>query len=175
MPGDPADSKPFMVQSPNAACFLMLWPITVDIAMPLDKQVVIDSIHGFLSENQGLIQVEADKDYVYSIVKSLKEEGGAQYILTFQKFFGESVLNIQAYFDEIGTTGIRDTMVYALCRRENVVGDEKNPFADWTCDPYEVSYKKGALMNLSEQEKYDDMFPGFPLSICREVVRTLLS
>lgn len=29
-------------------------------------------------------------------------------------------------------------------------------------------------MNLSEQEMYDDKFPGFPLSMCRELVRALI-
>lgn len=69
-----------------------------------------------------MIQVEASEDYVYSIVKSMKEPSGVQYILTYQKFYPGFILNIQAYFDEIGTTGIRDSMVYEQCRRENLVG-----------------------------------------------------
>ena len=43
----------------------------------------------------------------------------------------------------------------------------------WTCDPYDEKIDRGALMNISEQERFDEMFPGFPLSMCRELVKFL--
>ncbi len=83
------------------------------------------------------------------------------------------ILDVQAYFEEVGMTGERDTVVYDLCRRQGLVGNEDDPFAGWTRDPYDDSITEGALMNLSEQEQFDEYFPGFPLSMCREFVRAL--
>ncbi len=126
-----------------------------------------------LGDSQGLIQEEVAEDYVYSIVKTLKDPTGVQYTLTYQKFFPEFILNIQAFFDEIGRTGMRDTLVYAMYGKQGLVGNDKDPLAGWSEDPYDKTIRTGALMNLSEQERFDDHFPGFPLSMCREFVRAV--
>ncbi len=173
MPDDPKNSIPFMVQTDNAMCFALIFPVDESKSLPRTKDSLISGIRSFLGKNQGLIQAETYKDYVFSIVKSMKEPSGVQYILTYQKFFPEFILNIQAYFDEIGTTGIRDSLVYDLCRRENLVGKDGDPFAGWVKDPYDDTIKDGALMNLSEMEQFDAQFPGFPLTMCREFVRAI--
>ena len=41
-------------------------------------------------------------------------------------------------------------------------------------DPYDEDWKKGVLMNVSELEEFDQFFPGFPLTLCREFVGALL-
>lgn len=173
MPGDPADSIPYMVQTGNAMCFALIFPVVESRSLPRTKEALISGIRQFLGTNQGLIQVEAAGDHVYSIVKTLKEPSGVQYILTYQKFFPEFILNIQAFFEEIGTTGIRDSVVYEICRRQNLVGMGDDPFAEWTKDPYDETIREGALMNLSEQEQFDEQFPESPLSMCREFVMAL--
>lgn len=58
-----------------------------------------------------------------------------------------------------------------MLHNENLIGDEKNPLAGWTKDPYDENVKTGALMNVSEQEQFDEKFPGFPLSMCREFIK----
>ena len=93
--------------------------------------------------------------------------------MTYQKFFSDFILNIQAYFEEIGTTGIRDTIGYELCRRQHLVGNGDDPFEGWAKDPYDETIKTGALMNLSEMEQFDEQFPGFPLTMCREFIHTI--
>lgn len=175
MPDDPVDSIPYMAQTGNAMCFALIFPVDESKSLPRTKESLIAGIRQFLGENQGLIQVKAAEDYVYSIVKTLKEPSGVQYILTYQKFFPEFILNIQAFFEETGTTGIRDSVGYEMCRRQNLVGTDDDPFTGWARDPYDDSIKEGALMNLSEQEQFDAQFPGFPLSMCREFVRSLVS
>ncbi len=117
--------------------------------------------------------METADDHVYSIVKTLNEPSGVQYILTYQKFYPEFILNIQAFFEEIGTTGMRDSLVYGWCRKQNLVGTDADPLAGWTKDPYDETIGEGALMNLSEQEQFDEQFPGFPLTMCREFISTL--
>ena len=61
-----------------------------------------------------------------------------------------------------------------MCRKENLVGTKSDPFAGWTKDPYDNTIRGGTLMNLSEQEIFDEQFPGFPLTMCREFVRTVM-
>ena len=174
MPDDPEGSLPYMVQTENAACFALIFPVDESQSLPRTQDELIAGIRQFLGENQGLIEAIAETDYVFSIVKTLKQPSGVQYVLTYQKFYPEFILNIQAFFEETGMTGIRDNVVYEMCCRQNIVGPEDDPFSGWTQDPYDANVKTGALMNISEQKQFDEKFPGFPLSMCREFVRTLV-
>ena len=173
MPEDPENSVPYMAQTENAMCLALLFPIDESKSLPREKEALIAGIRQYLGPNHGLIQVEVSEDRAYSIVKTLKEPSGVQYILTYQRFYLDSILNIQAFFEEIGTTGIRDSLVYELIKRQNHIGNGEDPLAGWAKDPYDDTIREGALMNLSEQEQYDEQFPGFPLSMCREFVRVL--
>jgi hypothetical protein len=175
MPDDPADSIPFMVQTGNASCLVLAKPITMDQAIPFEQRAAIDGIRSFLQENQGIIEVNGEEGYIYSIVKTLRKPSGVQYCLTYQQFFDrDHILMVQGFFDEIGTTGMRDAVVYELSIRKGMIGSDSDPSAGWAKDPYDPLYMQGALMNLSEQEQFDDKFPGHPLSMCRELVRTII-
>ena len=173
LPDDPEGSVPYMVQTPNAICLALITPVDESESLPRNKGHLIAGIRQFLSENQGLIQIEVAEDHVYSIVKTLMKPSGVHYTLTYQIFYPDFILNIQAHFEEIGTTGIRDNVVLGWYQRQNLVGNDVDPFAGWNRDPYDESIKEGALMNLSEQEQFDEKFPGFPLSMCREFVKAL--
>lgn len=174
MPGDPENSVPYEVQTPNAGCIVFISAEDYSRSLPREQDELIDGIRQFLSDNQGLIKVVAEKDYVYSIVKNLKEPHGVQYILTYQKFYNDFLINIQGFFEEAGMTGIRESMVYAILKGEDALGNDEDPFAGWVKDPYDDSVITGARMNLSEQEEFDEKFPGFPLSMCRELVKCLI-
>ena len=171
MPGDPENSVPYEVQTPNAGCIAFISAVDVSKALPRKQEELIGGIRHFLADNQGIIEVVTEKDYVYSIVKNLRKPSGVQYILTYQKFCGNLIVEIQAFFEENGTTGIRESMVYAVLHNEKLIGDEKKPLAGWTKDPYDENVKTGALMNISEQEQFDEKFPGFPLSMCRDFIK----
>ena len=54
------------------------------------------------------------------------------------------------------------------------MGNEDDIFAGWSRDPYDDTITTGALMNQSEEEEYDEMFSGFPLSMCREFIDCVL-
>ena len=42
---------------------------------------------------------------------------------------------------------------------------------EWVRDPYDPDRKKGFLMNWTEDEKYDGLFPYHPLSEVRQFVK----
>jgi len=164
---------PYLFQTDHANCLALLSEVDASQSLPRTQDALIDGIRKFLGDKQGLIQAEACEDYAFSIVKTMMEPSGVQYLLTYQRFYPDSILNIQAFFEESGMTGMRDSIAYEICRREGLVGKDEDPFVGWTRDPYDETITEGALMNLSEHERFDIKFPGFPLSLCRKFVRTL--
>ncbi|HHT21176.1 MAG TPA: hypothetical protein GXZ74_07050 [Tissierellia bacterium] len=172
MPEDPENSIPYCTRSSQAEVFAMVYPIELEQAMPFDDvQKLIDGIHAQLGDNQGLIEVgrNSTKDgqaYIYSIVKTLLEPHGVQYTLSYQMIKDGGIIQLQGFFSEAGTTGQRDALVYAALSSEGKIGDD---LSGWTEDPYDPNYKHGALMNLSEAEHVDEMFPEHPLTMAREL------
>ena len=127
LPEDPPYTRSFGFQTSGALSYVITRPIPAGSAMPWDDPwSVIDGIHQALADDQGLIAVEkgvtkAGRRFIYSIVKSMKEPSGVQYCLTMHVEFEEFVVLVQGFFDEMGTTGIRDAMVYAMLSNEGKV------------------------------------------------------
>lgn len=181
LPDDPKDSVPFCSQNENAECFVMIYPISIERAMPFDNcQSVIEGIHNCLGKDQGLIEVEngntkSGLPYIQSIVKTLDQEHhGVTYCLTLHIQYPNSVLQIQGFFNETGTTGIRDTQVFLALREKGIVTLTENGAEGWAKDPYDENYKSGVLKNLGENKEFDQFFPAHPLSECHRVLQYIL-
>lgn len=178
MPGDPADSTAYGKETQAANCYLMIFPIDNRATMPYeDTQTVINGIHNALTDMQGLIEVKAGKTkskkkYIYSIVKTKLEPSGMQYVLTMHIDMKDRAANLQAFFDETGTTGQRDTLIMSQMFADNKINSSK--MDKWFVDPYDKTFRKGLLMNLSEQPKYDELFPQHPLSEARRFVKYII-
>lgn len=180
MPGDPEGSIPLAAADSGTQGFVLVYPIVAEMAMPFDKpEEVIGGIHGALADDQGLIEVEAGSTaagsrYIYSIVKTLLNSSGVQYGLTLHLQQSCKAPNattcVQAFFDEAGITGARDATVFELERKLGHVRLGANGAIGWAEDPYEPSFAKGALMNLSESRSYDSHFPQHPLTELRRFV-----
>ena len=170
LPDDPEGSSVYGYETEEASAVIMVSPVKPEDAMPFDdKQLIIDSIHTYLSEDQGLVQVEngkteAGRPYIFSVVKSRAEEGGVQYTLTMQIAYTAWVLSLQGFFDEKGTAGTREAAVLEQLRSR---GRFTENLKGWTMDPYDAAYRKGLLMNLSEMPHLDGRFPGHPLTMLR--------
>lgn len=173
MPDDPADSVAYGNECSTMTSFMLLFPISKEEAMPFGKpELIISGIHNSLADNQGLIEVNSGKtkngtDFIYSIIKSKKQPSGIQYTLRGHFNYNGEPLEILAFFDEAGMTGQRDAVIFEIARRENIVDINMN---GWMADPYSADYKKGLLMNLSEQREYDQHFPGHPLTELRNFI-----
>ena len=175
LPDDPKGAEPFAVATPNAQCFFIGYEIPKEQMMPVDQLVLLAGIRQFLGGNQGIIECEVKGNCAYSIVKTLDEHSGVQYTLTFQEIVDGQVIFLQGSFEEAGTTGIRDAVVFELLRQNNQLGTEDNPLEGWVRDPYDESVTTGALMNASELREFDSEFPGTALMVCRELVDHLVS
>lgn len=177
-PEDPADSAVFGKQTEGTSCFLVIFPNDFSKAMPFeDDKSIAEEIHRKLGGKQGLIEIVSRRDNnghecVYTVVKTLKKPSGVQYNLTMQIRYPERLLQIQGFFDEGRTTGIRDAMVLELAMRTGQI--QQGSLDGWSKDPFDENYKNGIPRNLSESEEYDQLFPDHPLSVLRRTVRTIL-
>lgn len=182
LPDDPENSTPYAYASSGTECFAMVVPLQGP-PMPFDHpETVIDGIHQTLGNEQGLLEVTAGKTragrrFIYSIVKTVRTPGGAQYNLTLHLETLPScpALQVQAFFDEKGQTGFRDAMVFELMQREGKTRVTEKGVEGWVKDPYDANYTHGILMNLSEDRRFDDLFPNHPLSELRKFVKDLLA
>ena len=80
-PDDPSYTTPYGYQGKMLKAFVLVYPIDVSDAMPFGySEMLITGIHQQLGEGQGLIAVKdgetkAGREYIYSIVKTLKGKG----------------------------------------------------------------------------------------------------
>lgn len=174
-PTDPANCESFMMQNSNALVLLQIYPIDIDKMMPFQNpQSVIDGIHQTLNENQALIEVEgksSDKaSFIYSIIKNLQEEPGTgvQYFMLMHILVEGKAFAVQGFFDEFGITGVRDSIVFELMIRNKETDTDLN---GWARDPYDKNFNRKYLMNLSEEKRFDELFPEHPLTVCRNFIK----
>ncbi len=175
---DPGDSVCYGFTTSNTIALCQAWTISPDSAMELNPKVVIDGIHHSLAPNQALIEVDcgktaSGKNFIYSIVKTLKEPHGVQYFVMLHFWENDnSILNLQGFFDETGKTGFRDSMIFAvLCGHAS----HEEVQSKWWFDPYDDSFEHPALMNLSEKVDFDEMFPEHPLSLARNFISRIVN
>ncbi len=137
-----------------------------------DVESVINNLHEQMKDNEGLIvvkngQTKSQNKYIYYIQKVHIEELKNKYYLCMHIKIGTHIYSIRADYEEIGITGVRDSVGYELYRRAN----SEEPF---TKDPYDINYKNGHLMNYSEKEEFDAMFETHPLTMLRQLVLEIL-
>ena len=167
----------------NSDNIVMITKSTPERAMnPDDVQGLIDVIHEYLSDKQGIIEVKngitpRGYQYIYSIVKTLSEEsfGGVRYFLRLNLFYDSDIIEIQADFTEIGTIGSREAICSDLARGAGLADIYADGYKDWAKDPYDPDYTKGCLKNLAEKEGLDVLFPESPLSQVHEFLLAVLN
>ena len=178
---DKANEKLFYVKAVSTCngC-IIIFDTSAEESMDFNnKQGIIDGIHECMNERQGVICVESGKtsrgyDYIYSIVKTLRDEtfAGVGYFLRMNICNDGKIIEIQGFFDEARYTGMRESFTQDLAHRAGV--KEYGSFEGWSEDPYDPGYTKGVPMNLAERIGLDGFFPDNPLSQTRELVRAVL-
>lgn len=109
-----------------------------------------------------------------SIVKLRQEPQGMTYVVSLTFPFRDCSFVAKVECAEQGMTGMRDAIVGA---KLGVVPKGR----DWTCadgrpwmrDPYDPDYVSAVRRNRSDDEEWDGMFAGHPLSRAREHLRRL--
>jgi hypothetical protein len=129
--------------------------------------------------NGGLIEVDLIDLDKHSAIKTIfkipQKPTGMTYLasLTIPFKTCSYVVKIQAV--EVGTTGMRDTLITNKLLAEGKLSLGIDSFEGWFLDPYDSSIKEGTPMNLSEDRVYDSMFPEHPLSQVRNLLAQIKS
>ena len=179
-PDDPKGAKAYGFMSENASCILTAYPIRPEDAMDYaDEAGLIEGLHKSVDKNQALIEVETGrtnwhKRYIYSIVKTLKENGVQYFVLLHLQRFAEKDLCVKAFYDEQGVTGQREALVYAMLKSDGTL-DKLGGLDGWSVDPYDHNFKHDFLMNLSELEQFDESFPNHPLTMARQMIKQVVN
>lgn len=178
LPDDPQGCVTYGKQTPGALCVVSIFPIAPSEAMDFNgKEALIDGIHNSLASNQAIIEVDAGRrksglPYIYSLIKTHRKEEGVQYFLLMHLSIPPSrVIAIKAFFDEYGVTGVRDTNVWAMFSKARPELSPEELQKEWFYDPYDPNFQAQYKMNISEQEKFDALFPDHPLSQCRQIIQ----
>lgn len=180
LPDDPKGTKAYGFMSENASCILTTYPIRPEDAMDYaDEAGLIEGIHKSVDKDQALIEVGTGrtnwhKQYIYSIVKTLKENGVQYFVLLHLQRFAEKDLCIKAFYDEQGVTGQREALVYAMLQSDGTL-DKLGGLNGWSVDSYDHSFKHDFLMNLSELEQFDELFPNHPLTLARQMIKQVVN
>ncbi len=182
--GIPQNAAAYAMNTDRASALLLMFPVTEEQSMPFgDPQRVIEQMHQHMGEDEGLIEVvngttKAGRKIIYEILKHrMPADDGlpplVEYTLNLNLRMEKTIQFINASFSEEGMTGTRESIGMALYARENdMTMDQVRE--NWTRDPYDPTYKRGFLMNLSEDAKLDEQFPHHPLSEARALVRFIV-
>lgn len=154
---------------------LNFFDIQHDIPSVKNLDLLRDFYRNSISEaNGGLIEVSLltvnNVPSVKTIFKIPQPESGMTYIASITIPFENYSFVIKIQAAEVGTTGIRDTVILNQMLMNGEITVSEEGLENWFEDPYNSNFKKGTLMNKSEQEKYDIEFPKHPLSVARKAI-----
>lgn len=129
--------------------------------------------------NGGLIQVDLLNIRDYKVIKTIfkipQEPTGMVYLASLTIPFKNSSYVIKLQAPEVGTTGLRDSLIAGKLMQSGDIEIGENGFENWFSDPYNNEYSKGTLMNKSEELKYDNDFVEHPLSQARKIITEIIN
>jgi len=173
--GIPKNAKSFKMEKPDANAIVLMFDVDEIASMPFDDcESIIKMQHENMRENEGLIEVnsgvtKAGRPIVYNLLKhQICFDGEAfprvEYTCNINIKLEDTIKFLNTSYMEGAVCGTRDTTIYTMY----MVDKADSP---WTCDPYDEAYDKGFLMNQSEKEEYDELFPNHPLSEIRKFIK----
>ena len=151
-----------------------------DIYSKDDTELEIQNFYRKLSYESGGAIIEVKKikigsfDTIKTILKFPKQPSGMVYIGSYTIPFKNLSYVVKVVCVEQGMTGIRDSAVLQIMMTNGTVkidNEEEGRLKGWMRDPYDDSINLPFMMNLSESEKFDDMFPNHPLSRLRKYLK----
>ena len=150
-----------------------------DITAKNDTELELQNNYRKVAYESGGAIIEVKKvklgsfDTIKTIIKFPMKPAGICYIGSYTIPFKNFSYVVKVQCIEQGTTGMRDAIVLEMMIRNGTVkiGEEEGTIKGWMRDPYDDSIHLPYMMNLSESEKFDDMFPKHPLSRMRKFLK----
>lgn len=129
------------------------------------RQMVADA-------NGGLIQVDLikinDMPMLKTIFKIPQGEEGVKYFASLIMAFETCSFVIKIETGPMPNDGARGALAADYLMKNGV--DFQTISKDWSADPYDKNFKGGLLMDMSEQEQIDPLFPEHFLSQVRTLI-----
>lgn len=127
----------------------------------------------------GLIEVNIKDIDSYKTIKTLfkisQEPTGISYLASLSFPFKNYSFVIKIQSLEYGMTGVREAEITDSLLQNKELTVFEDSYLEWARDPYKKDFNEGLLMNLSEQEIYDSLYPNHALSKARKMLNTLES
>ena len=170
--------------TPFMSGICMSWPVTESESMPLsDFEDLINKFHTDMDDNQGLVYAKCGltpkgNRYACGIRKMRFPDnegnlGPISYELGFNIRLNGKIHFIDSSFQSRdGMPGYRDEILGLMSRGSSELQLNVD---QWVRDPYIAAYKNGLLMEWTEDEKYDELFPYDPLSEARRFIEYLVA
>ncbi len=127
----------------------------------------------------GIIQVDTIDLKGYKAVKTVfkvqLEEKKMIYLASLTIPFRNCSYVIKIQAAEVGTTGVRESVLGLKLLNEGKIRVDENGYVGWSADPYDPNFNEGVLMTLAEKGLYDLEFPDHPLTQARTLIRRIES
>jgi len=157
-----------------------LYDCPPDITAKNDTELELQNVYRKVVYESGGAIIEVKKvklgsfDTIKTIIKIPKKPTGMNYIGSYTIPFKNFSYMVKVQCIDQGISEIRDSVVLEIMIRNGEVelGDGKEGLLKgWMKDPYDDSIHLPFMMNLSESEKFDNMFPDHPLSRMRKYLK----
>jgi hypothetical protein len=145
-------------------------PSNIEVLRPFYRKLLTQNKGGLIEVSTLLVE---NVPGVKTIFKFPLEPKGMSYLGSITLPFKNCsyVVKMQAY--EEGITGMREAVIGEKMTREGKIISMEEGAERWSIDPYDPEIKEGTLMNLSEKEEYDFIFPEHPLTFIRNKLKAL--
>jgi len=151
-----------------------------DLPAPLADIVAIRNGYrdGVSAQGGGVVSVDtvtiAGLAAVETVFKYPQQPHGMTYVGAITLPFRQFSLVVRVMCAEIGTTGLRDSMILGKMIAAGTVAlvtDGTPRILGWARDPYDPAFAKGALRNSSDDETWDVEFRDHPVSRVRACLK----
>ena len=167
----PQNKTTLNITSKNVKGSLQIWegthlPFTFE---PLEMWV--SETRGKMTGKCAIIEMSiSEKDgvkYRHFIGKRKIPGRGLVYVFSLDIAYEDCLIQTKGWFEETGDSGLREARVLD---EKLANGEVSLPLKGWQSDPFDPDLNLDFARNLSEDPKYDAVFPDHPLSICRSFI-----
>jgi hypothetical protein len=136
---------------------------------------------GVAAQGGGIVSIDvvvgAGLRMVETVFKFPQQPHGMTYVGALTLAFRDFSYVVRVNCQEIGTTGIRDAVVFGKVLDDQgpvtIIGGDNPRLVGWSQDPYDPHFSRGALRNRADDDAWDTQFPDHPLSRVRGTLRTV--
>lgn len=144
-----------------------------------DVDAIRQSYKEFLNAEQCSI-VEADLieaaglPIIRVIEKQQQQPAGMAYKGSLTIPLTNAFFILRAWCFEGQPTGMRESVLMTQFMAGGTFDPGKEDWGGWMIDPYKLG-KQPVMRNVAEDEKYDEQFPGHPLTRCRHFLKRIVT